>query len=183
MSLKPKRTLPIDLATLPADEVEAAQAEGVKVKAILQEARRSRPKAAVTPESVQANADALEGMRLGSERALMSRIKRKELVTKEELIERLGGKRRWVNNALKAEHLFSLSGPCGVDYFPAFFADDSYARRALCKVAYALEGLPGASKYWFFVRKSTRLQMTPLEALAMGRTMEVVRCAIAFAQQ
>lgn len=183
MSSKPKRTLRIDLATLPPDEVTAAQAEGVKVKAILRAARKGQPTSVTTSESIDSNADFMTGMRAGSERALLNRIRCKELITKEELIARLGGNRRWVNNALKAEHLFSLPGPSGVDFFPAFFADDSYDRRALCKVAYALEGLPGASKYWFFVRKSTRLQMTPLEALAVGRTMEVVGCAIAFAQQ
>lgn len=183
MPSKPKRTLPVGLARLPLGELAAAQAEDVKVKAILGDSRKGQPTSVTTPESVEANEEFMKGMRAGSERALLSRIKCKELITKGELIERLGGKRRWVSNALKTEHLFSLPGPSGVDYFPAFFADDSYDRRALCKVAYALEGLPGASKYWFFVRKSTRLQTTPLEALAAGRTMEVVGCAIAFAQQ
>lgn len=178
----PKRSLPVDLATLPPEELAAAQAEDVKVKAILRNARKGQATSVTTPESVEANAEFMKGMRAGSERALLSRIKRKELVTKEELIERLGGKRRWVSEALRAGHLFSLQSPSGVDYFPAFFADDSYDRRALGKVSQALIGLPGASKYFFFVHKSTRLQMTALEALAQGRTMEVVACAIAFAQ-
>jgi hypothetical protein len=47
-------------------------------------------------------------------------------------------------------------------------------------VTHALEGLPDESKYYFFMRKSARLQATALEALAQRRTMEVVACALGF---
>jgi hypothetical protein len=103
------------------------------------------------------------------------------LVSKEEFIAMLGGRMRWVNSALKSGRLFLIEDVLGQVYFPAFFADTSYDRRALGKVTQALAGLPSESKYFFFTRKSTRLRSTALEAVAQGRTMEVVSCAIAFA--
>lgn len=121
-------------------------------------------------------------MRLGSERALVRRIQSKELVSKEDLVAMLGGRRRWVNDALRAGRLFSLTGPSGLEYLPAFYADDSYELRALGQVTKALEGLPSESKYFFFTRISSRLGMTALEALALGKTAEVVVCAVGFAK-
>jgi hypothetical protein len=125
----------------------------------------------------------MDELHRGSERALLSRIERKELIPKEELIEKLGSNLRWVRDALRAGRLFCVLSPSGIEYFPAFFAEDRYDRRALGKVAQALVGLPGPSKYYFFETKSTRLKMTPLEALALGRVMEAVACAVGFAER
>jgi hypothetical protein len=164
-----------------SDEVAASEAEDALVSNILSQARKRTVHAVASPEDNQRNAKFMAKMHSGSAQAFLRRVKNKELLTKEEFIEALGGKRRWVHEAMRAGSLFSLIDPGGQEYFPAFFADTSYDRRALTKVTQALEGLPSESKYFFFTRKSTRLQMTALEALAQGKNMEVVGCALTFA--
>jgi hypothetical protein len=63
--------------------------------------------------------------------------------------------------------LFFLEGPNGATYFPAFFADEKYEKRALRRVARALEGQSGANKWLFFTSPSVSLGgLTPLEILA-----------------
>ena len=121
-------------------------------------------------------------MRLGTERALERRIQRRELETKDELVATLGGRRRWVNEALRAGRLFSLTGPSGIEYFPAFIADDSYQLKALRAGGEGAGGIARCIEVLFFTMISSRLGMTALEALSKGRTMEVVTCAVGFAE-
>jgi hypothetical protein len=180
MSTKRKRGSAVDLGSVPAEDVAAARAEDIVVAAALRRARVEHEEPAGPADSVQQNKAFMEKMRVDSERALARRIKSRELIPKDELIEALGGKKRWVSEALRAGRLFSLKGPAGCEYFPAFFADDRYDRRALGRVVQALEGLPNESKYFFLTRKSQRLGTSALEALAQGRTMEVIGCAVAF---
>lgn len=182
MSAERKSKLLGMLNGLPADEVAAARAEAVKVAAILRRARTRLMESDANPDSARRSAEFMAKMRLGSERALARRIESKELVSKDELIAMLGGRRRWVNEALKAGRLFSLTPPSGLEYFPAFYAEDSYELRALGRVAKVLKGLPSESRYFFFTTISNRLGITPLEALGQGRTMEVVTCAVGFAE-
>jgi hypothetical protein len=182
MSTKRKPGSRIDLDSVPAEEVAAARAEDIVVEAALRRTRAEQREPAGPPESVQQNEAFMEKMRVGTERALARRIKSGELILRDQLIQALGGKRRWVSEALRAGRLFSVKDSSGVEYFPAFFADNQYERRTLSKVVQALEGLPNESKYYFFTRKSIRLGMTALEALAQGQTMEVVACAIGFAK-
>lgn len=174
-------SLPIDLNSLPPEEVAEAIAEAVIVEKILREARSRAPGPMVTERSIREGERFMAKMRRASEEALLSRIERGALITRDELVTRLGGNRRWVNNALKAGRLFSLQAPSGDDYFPSFFADSSYDRRALGRVAKALTGLPGQSRYHFFMSKSLTLGMTPLEALAEGRVEAVIMAAVGFA--
>lgn len=174
-------TSPIDLSNLPLGDVAKAAAEAVMVEKILHEAR-SRPRApVVTDKSIRKGERLMAKMRRASEAALLSRIERGELITQDELITRIGGNRRWVRNALKAGRVFSLQAPSGVDYFPSFFADSTYDRRALGRVSKVLALLPGPSKYHFFTNKSFTLGMTPLQALAEGRVKDVLVCASGFA--
>lgn len=182
MSTKRKSQLQDVLGGRSADEVAAARAEDVRVTAILRRARTRPMKSDANLDSARRSAEFMTKMRLGSERALERRIQRRELVTKDDLVAMLSGRRRWVNDALKAGRLFSLTAPFGYEYFPAFYADDRYELRALGRVAKVLKGLPSESKYFFFTTISNRLGMTPLEALAQGRTREVVTCAIGFAE-
>lgn len=174
--------LQVGLGSPSADEVAAARAEDVKVAAILRRARTGPMESDDNPDLARRSAEFMTKMRLGSERALARRIQSKELVSKDQLIAMMGGRRRWVNEALKAGRLFSLTAPSGHEYFPAFYADDNYELRALGRVAKALKGLPSESKHFFFTTISNRLGMTPLEALALGRTKEVVTCAVGFAE-
>lgn len=182
MASKQKRKVPTDFNMLPPEVVAAAEAESAKVQAILDVAAKLPPTDVATAASIAANAKIMKALHAGAAKKLIGRVRRKELLTKEELIERLGGNRRWVNSALKAGRLFSLQTQLGTEYFPAFFADCARRRRSLGRVAYALNGLPAPSKYFFFVTKFTSLQMSPLEAIALGRMSEVLECALGFAQ-
>lgn len=65
------------------------------------------------------------------------------------------------NAALRSERLFSVQAPSGVEYFPTFLVNESLDRRTLGKVVKVLSGLPGPSKYHFFVSKSFTLRMPP----------------------
>lgn len=181
MPKKPTIILPIDLSKLPLGDVAKAAAEDILVEKILREARSRPPASMVTEKSIREGARFMSKMRRASEAALLSRIERGELITGDELITRLGGNRRWVRNALKAGRVFSLQAPSGANYFPSFFADSSYDRRALGRVSKFLALLPGPSKYHFFINKSFTLGMTPLQALAEGRVKDVLVCASGFA--
>lgn len=152
----------------PLLNVVAAIAEDAKVKQILRDAR-SRPSAPMVTETSTREAAALIAeFRSGSAAALMARIKRKDLLTREELVERLGGSRRWVTSALKGERLFAVQAPAGADYFPAFYAAPSIDRRALGNVAKVLSRLPGASKR--IVSKSPRICSLTLD----GTVLEII---------
>ena len=116
--------MPLLHASFPTDVVAAALAEGAKVKKILRDAC-SRPPAsmvAVTEKSIRDGAALMSDFRRRSAAALARRIESKELLTGEELVQRLGGNRRWVTAALTSERLFAVPAPSGV-YFPAFYAD------------------------------------------------------------
>lgn len=107
MSTKRKSKLVNILDGIPADEVAAALAQDVKVAGILRRVRTEPKESQVNPNSARRSAQFMDEMRLGSERALARRIESKELFSKEELVAMLGGKRRRVNDALRAGCLFS----------------------------------------------------------------------------
>ena len=151
------------------------------VAKILSEARTQPPAPMANEQSIRDGEEFTAKMRLGSEAALLSSIDRGELITRNVLVTLLGGNRRWVNNALKDGRIFSLQAPSGIKYFPAFFADSSYDRRALGRVSKVLAILPGPSKYFFLTNKSLMLGTTPLQALVEGRVKDVLVCASGFA--
>lgn len=149
---------------------------------VLREKLTRLPAPMVTKKSVREGEAFMADYRAVSAAMLETRINRKELLTRKELVQRLGGNRRWVSAALKNGRLFSVQAPSGVEYFPAFFADESLSRRALGQVARVLSGLSGPSKYHFFVSKSFILRMTPLEALAAGQLKDVLTAAAGSAE-
>ncbi|WP_051971305.1 hypothetical protein [Massilia sp. 9096] len=118
--------------------------------------------------------------RAGSAAALASRIERKELITSAELQDALKIRRQSVSEAVKSHRLLALVGPSGENYYPTFYADPDFDRRALEKVTKSLGALPGASKYSFFTTKSNVLGTTPLGALRQGRLVDVLNAAAAF---
>lgn len=178
-----KVTLPIDLKALPPDELASAMAEDRIVEKMLREALSRPPAPMTTAKSIRDGEKLKAEMRIISQVTLLTRIERGEVITRDELIARLGGDRRWVVDALRSGRLFVLQAPSGVDYFAAFFADASYDRRSLGRVVRVLAGLPGPSIYHFFVSKWTSLGMTPLQALAEGRTKAVLVAARGFAER
>lgn len=168
-------------STFPADMVAKALVEDATLKKVLRDARNRRHTPVATEQSVRENAALMDELSKGSAAALSRRIEHKELITREELVERLAGNRGWVSAAYKSGRLFSVEAPSGVKYFPAFYADGVVDRQVLGKVTKVLFGLPGASQYYFFTSKLFTLGMTPLEALAEGRVKDVLTAAAGFA--
>lgn len=183
MHKKGKFTLPIDLTTLPPDEVASALAEDRAVDKILRAARSRRAAPMATTKSIRDGVKLRAAMHRTAQATQLLRIERGELISRNELVSRLGGNRRWVADALRSGRLFSFRAPSGVEYFPAFFADSSYDRRSLGRVVRELAGLPSPSIYHFFMSKSVMLRMTPLEALAEGRVKSVLDAARGFAER
>lgn len=183
MPKKKELALPIDFDTLPLAEIAWALAEDVKVEQILRPTQTGQRVAKATEKQLHGDKKSMTRAQRDSIGGLKSRIERGELITKEQLIERLGGNRRWLSAAIKAGRVFSVQAPSGSDYFPSFFADVSYERGALGRVAKVLIDLPGPSKYHFFLSKSTMLGMTPLQALAEGQVKKVLVCAVGFAER
>lgn len=183
MHKKPKLTLPVDLSTLPPDEVARALAEDRAVDKILRAVRSRRPAPMTTAKSIRDGEKLRAEMHRTAQATLLSRVERGELITREDLVTRLGGNRRWVTDALSSGRLFSFRAPSEVEYFPAFFADSSNDRRSLGRVVRELAGLPSPSIYHFFMNKSVMLRMTPLEALAEGRVKSVLDAARGFAER
>jgi hypothetical protein len=90
-----------------------------------------------------------------------------ELLSATKLAERLQVSRQAVNQRVGTGSLFFLGGPNGTTYFPAFFADEKYDKRALRKVVLALEGQSGANKWLFFTSPRLSLAgLTPLDILS-----------------
>jgi hypothetical protein len=164
------------LSTFSKQEVATALEEDGRVQKILQTARSQRPGTPITAKTKREATAFMVRMRAGSERALRRGINRKELLTIDELISRIGGNRQWVSYALRTGRLFSIQDSSGVQYFPSFFAGPLSRRRLLGQVAKILAGLPERSQLHFFVS----LGGTPLDALNQGRLHEVRQAAISF---
>ena len=108
MSIQRNSKLANRLDGIPADEVAVALVEDANVSAILRRARAVPKVTGAKSDWPQQNAEFMAKMRLGSARSLARRIQSKELVSKDEFIALLGGRQRWVNDALRAGRLFSI---------------------------------------------------------------------------
>jgi hypothetical protein len=116
--------------------------------------------------------------------ALLFRIERKELFTEDEFLYRLGVSRQTLRGAVKFGEIFTVEGMFGANFYPAFFADETYKRRTLGKISRVLAGLSGSAKFQFFMNKSDLLgNKTPLEALAEGTLADVMIAAASFAER
>lgn len=163
--------------------LDKARREDATVQAALDAARQRSQRSMATGDSVHAGETAMSAARDKAQGSVLDAIRNGELVSSGTLQEALGVKRQALSGAVKAGRLFSLTGPSGENFYPAFFADPGLDRRAVEKVAKVLGTLPAASKYFFFTSKSTLLQETPLQALRRGRLDEVLTAAAAFSQR
>ncbi|MFB9245827.1 hypothetical protein IV454_01570 [Massilia antarctica] len=159
----------------------AALEEDMTVRAILDEVRRRKARPMSTRESVREGAGLMTSMRATSAATLRERIDKRELITSSEMQEKLGIRRQSISDAVKSGRLFAMVGPSGENYYPAFYADERFDRRAIEKVSKALGTLPASSKFFFFTTKLSTLQETPLQALEKGRVKEVLVAAASFA--
>jgi len=93
-------------------------------------------------------------------------VKEGRLLEPAEFMGRAGVTRQAINQRLKTGSLFTVDGPNGVSYYPAFFVDESLDRRTVARVSRALKELPGASKWAFFTNPRRSLGgLTPLEVI------------------
>lgn len=161
-------------------EVIDALEEDARVEEILRQALTRTPAPPATAESIKAGRQLMDEFSMASAAAVLARIERKELINGSELKARLDVSEDALDKAVQSGELFSIEGPAGAMYFPAFFADVRYIKSGLGEVSKTLDALPGPSKYEFFTTTSTRLGHTPLEALAMGRLRDVLVSAEAF---
>ena len=169
-------------------QAEMRAGEDAKTDALVDTVLRSARERAATPmsseRSRQDGASFVDNLRDNADAAQRQRIERKELITSKELQDGLHIRRQSVSDAVKAGRLFAIVGPSGENYYPAFYTDHDYDRRALEKVSKTLGGLPASSKYHFFTSKSHYLgSKTPLEALKEGRLDEVLIAATGFAER
>jgi hypothetical protein len=136
---------------------------------------------AAEPKRVeQRNDKFMEGMAAQAVERRKEEIASGKLLSATTLATRLSLTTQAVSAAVRADRMFVLNGPSGEGYFPAFFADEKYPRRALEKVSKALGKLPGASKWEFF--RTPRISLngkTPLEALSKGQVDSVLWAAVA----
>lgn len=176
---------------LPAREMKRKSQiskDDAKTDAKLEEALRTAHERASGPMSTeksrQESATFIEQMRTNQAGALLRSIERKEIITSKELQDRLQVRRRYISDAVKAGRLFAIESPSGEHYYPAFYADLKYDRRALEKVAETLGCIPASMKYHFFTSKSHFLgSKTPLDALLEGRLADVLIAASGFAER
>jgi hypothetical protein len=116
--------------------------------------------------------------------ALKERIENKVLITSKELQDLLQVTPLFISDAERSNRLFSIAGPAGENYYPAFYADVSLDRGSIEEVCIALDSLPSTSKFYFFTSKSTYLGVkTPLEALKEGRLADVLAAATGYAER
>ncbi|MDR6382137.1 hypothetical protein [Paraburkholderia caribensis] len=86
--------------------------------------------------------------------------------------ERSGLSRQAIQQQINSEALFTVDGPEDVTYYPAFFADTQCDQATVRRVARALKGLAGGSKWIFFTSPRLSLDgLTPLEVIR-GATFE-----------
>lgn len=89
-----------------------------------------------------------------------------ELLTSDEIQQRLGVTRQAISKRLRAGTLFYVDGPQGVRYYPAFFAQADVDQNAVRLVAKTLGDLTGASKWAFFTSPRVSLGgLSPVEIL------------------
>jgi hypothetical protein len=129
-------------------------------------AQRARP-APHRRSGRDAGASSVEGKMFAEAMAARAKLaKEGSLLGPAELIRRAGVTRQAINQRMKTGSLFTVDGPNGVRYYPAFFVDESLDRRTVARVSRALKELPGASKWAFFTNPRRSLGgLTPLEVI------------------
>lgn len=165
------------------DELEHAAQESAALERALTNARSSMP-VRTTPESIRAGDESIAAAYAQAPAQFQQRLENRELLTATEFCEALGVSVDWLDDALQDGRVFAIVAPSGRLYYPSFYADPTINRRALERVAQVLSMLPPLSQYTFFQRNWIPLAgCSPLDALRDGRIDDVVRMAIAIAEE
>lgn len=105
-------------------------------------------------------------------------IETKELLTAVEFCAAVEMDIDWLEDALGECRVFSIIGPGGRSYYPAFFADPVIKRENIERVTRTLALLDPHSQYMFYTTATTSQGETPLDALRAGRLDEVITAAL-----
>jgi hypothetical protein len=107
-----------------------------------------------------------------------------QLISAQELAQRLAVSNQAISKALKAGRLFALDSSGGRLLYPAFYADGEVSRRELESVTRALGDIPASSKWQFFTNPKASLDgISPLEALRRGQRETVMVSAAGFLER
>jgi len=147
------------------------------------EALKGKAPVFATSDSIRRSEEIMAQARQEAASNLVERIRLGEFIRSEQLQTTWQVDRAAISDAEAAGGLFSVVGPSGENYYPAFYTDTALERRVLEKVAKALGPLPAAVKYHFFTSKFTALGESPLEALRKGRIEQVLAAAACFAER
>jgi len=105
-----------------------------------------------------------------------------ELVTAEELCDRLDISPCALEQAVLEHRMFSVWGPCGEIWYPAFLADPYYAN--LEQISLELGDMAGDEKWQFFTTPKYSLGgETPLVSLQLGNYGYVLNAAVQYRER
>ncbi|NVM77447.1 hypothetical protein FHW83_003265 [Duganella sp. SG902] len=107
-----------------------------------------------------------------------------QLISAQELSERLDMSTQAISKSLKDGRLFALEGGGNRLCYPSFYADSALSRRDLYAVTKALGAIPPSSKWQFFTTPKASLNgLTPLQALQQGARDAVLVTAAGFVER
>jgi hypothetical protein len=133
---------------------------------------------APTSEFKEADDVYLAETRLRVAETVRQQIETKELLTAVEFCEALKEDIDWLEDALGECRVFSITGPGGLSYYPAFFVDPVIRREHIEAVMRRLAHLHPLSQYLFYTTAMTSQDGTPLDALRAGQLDEVITAAL-----
>ncbi|MBL4953539.1 hypothetical protein JK635_15210, partial [Neobacillus sp. YIM B02564] len=127
---------------------ESAQSFKVRLKA--QEAQMRTREFARAEQLRCESQENLHKWHVTDPETVLRKIESKELLTLPDFLKYRGISKRSVKTAMTWGRMFCITGPDGVDYYPAIFADSSdYIRQCLGKVCQVLGNIPAYAKYQF----------------------------------
>lgn len=169
------------------EEVRLSLVEKLKqgLSSVEQEVRAELPRTKPGKRSAHVSTtDFVAQLRRDEQEYREEQVASKELLSSAEMRARLQVTPQALSAAVKAKRMFTLPGPSGAQFFPAFFADRTYDRPVLERVSKALGNLPGGSKYFFFTTQRYSLGgKSPLQVLAKGKIDDVLDAAEAFVEE
>jgi hypothetical protein len=149
----------------------------------LRAGRRSRT-ATLSRQASRENDQFLDDLRAQELANRKRDIEEGRLLTSTALAQRLELKTQSLSKAVSANRMFTLDGPSGRKFYPAFFDHPQVDRDRIEAVCQSLGDLPGPSKWEFFTSPRASLKnLTPIDALARGMLTQVLRAATAFVER
>lgn len=158
-------------------EIEES-AQSFKVRSKAQEAQMRTKEFARARQLKFEDQEKLQKWLVIDPKLVFKKIESKELLTLPDFLQFRGISKRSVQTAMACGRMFYITGPDGVEYYPAFFADSSdYIRQCIGNVCQILGDIPASAKYQFLTTDSHWLinSGSPIKAIRSGGIDEVIR--------